>query len=128
MFPKKKMAKEIAYNNNIASQHTVISFGTTITGNIQTESDIRIDGSVNGNIDSKGKIVIGEQGSIAGNISCANAEISGTVKGNIKTSETLSFKATANIAGDIQICTLSIEPGAQFIGSCKMLSNQAETV
>ncbi len=122
---KRKTAKEAA--NNIASQHTVISSGTMITGNVQAESDIRIDGTVNGNIDSKGKIVIGEQGSITGNISCANAEISGAVRGNIKTSETLSFKATASIAGDIQTFTLSIEPGAQFAGACKMLY-QTETL
>ncbi len=125
MMFSRKMAKETTYNN-VALQHTVVSIGTTIIGNIQTESDIRIDGCVNGNLDSKGKIVIGEQGSITGNIACTNAEISGAVKGNIKTTEILSLKATANIQGDIQVFRLSIEPGAQFAGSCAMLSNKAE--
>ena len=112
------MAKETAYN----SAHTVISFGTLITGDVATENDIRIDGAISGNIDSKGKIVIGEQGSVTGNITCINAEISGSVNGNIKTLETLSFKASSNVVGDIQTYTLSIEPGTQFVGSCQMLS------
>jgi len=121
------MAKETAYSNG-SSQHTVISYGTAINGDASTESDIRIDGSITGNVDCKGRIVIGSLGLVTGNITCANAEISGSVTGNIKTAETLSFKATSVVKGDIQTFSLSIEPGAQFVGSCEMLSNKVKTV
>lgn len=119
----KFMAKETAYSNG-SSQHTVISQGTTINGDVATESDIRIDGSITGNVDCRGKIVIGAIGAVTGNISCSSAEVSGAVTGNIKTTDSLSLKATSVVKGDIQTFSLSIEPGAQFVGSCEMLSNK----
>ncbi|GHT31342.1 hypothetical protein FACS189434_00890 [Bacteroidia bacterium] len=109
------MAKEIT-----AVSHNSLAAGTTIKGEIITDNDIRIDGRVEGNIDCKGKVVIGQSGNILGNIVCTNAEIIGSLSGNLKTYEVLSIQSTGKITGDIQTKTLVIEPNAVFNGSCKM--------
>lgn len=100
--------------------HNVLAAGTVLTGTIITESDFRLDGRVEGEINCKGKIVIGPKGSVKGNIMTDNAEIFGNVEGSIRARERLILKASAVIKGDIFIQTLEIEPGAKLNGSCTM--------
>ena len=64
---------------------------------------------------------MGESGLITGNVVCQNASIMGNVIGNISVKELLSLNAAANVKGDILINKLSIEPGATFSGTCRML-------
>ena len=100
--------------------HNVLATGTTLTGKIETESDFRLDGRIEGEIVCKGKIVIGPKGSVKGNITTVNAEVFGNVDGSMKVRERLVLKASADIKGDIFIQTLEIEPGAKLNGSCTM--------
>ncbi|MDR3266660.1 MAG: polymer-forming cytoskeletal protein [Tannerella sp.] len=100
--------------------HNVLAAGTVLTGKIETESDFRLDGRVEGEVYCKGKIVIGPKGSVKGNIATDNAEIFGNVDGIIRARERLILKSTAVITGDIFIQTLEIEPGAKLNGSCSM--------
>lgn len=102
------------------SSINTLGSGTSITGDLQTNGDIRINGNLLGNIQAKGKVVIGPSGIIEGNISCQTADIFGKVKGNVLTSDLLSLKNTANIVGDLSTGKLSIEPGATFTGACSM--------
>jgi cytoskeletal protein CcmA (bactofilin family) len=97
-----------------------IGSGTSVTGNIQTTGDIRIDGRLEGTLHSKGKVVIGPTGSVKGDIHCQLADLYGSIEGNISCSELLALKASANLKGDIQAGKLSIEPGAAFSGVCTM--------
>lgn len=106
----------------VGGSHNTISAGTTIKGNIITETDFRLDGKVEGDINCKGKIVIGSKGSVVGNIFSANAEILGEVEGSVKISGLLTLKATAVVKGDIFTQTLEIEPNARFNGACTMRS------
>ena len=100
--------------------HNVLAAGTVLTGTIVTDSDSRLDGRVEGEINCKGKIVIGPKGSVKGNIMTDNAEIFGNVEGTIRAHERLILKSSAVIKGDIFIQTLEIEPGAKLNGSCTM--------
>ena len=100
--------------------HNVFATGTTLTGKIETESDFRLDGRIEGEIICKGKIVIGPKGYVKGNIVTVNAEILGSVEGIIRTRERLVLKSSAEIKGDIFIQTLEIEPGAKLNGTCSM--------
>jgi len=79
-----------------------------------------LGGRIEGDINCKGKIVIGPKGSILGNIISDNAEVLGDVEGSIRIKEKLVFKSTAIIKGDIFTQTLEIEPGAHFNGTCTM--------
>lgn len=98
----------------------LIGSGTLITGNIQCSGDIRVDGTVKGNMEVGQKLVIGETGSVHGDILAANVSISGTVKGNIITDETTVLHGTSSVLGDIQTRQIIIEQGGTFNGYCKM--------
>ncbi|NLX72351.1 MAG: polymer-forming cytoskeletal protein [Bacteroidales bacterium] len=101
----------------------MIGPGTKIIGNIETNGDIRIDGNIEGNINSKGKVVVGNNGFVKGEIICNNAEISGSLNGKMSVTELLSLKASSKVNGDIKSGKLSIEPGALFSGTCSMGNN-----
>ena len=94
--------------------------GTSIEGEIISEWNIRIDGKVKGTVSTKGRLVIGPEGNIEGNITCSNADVEGVLEGTIKVSELLTLKSTAKLQGDIITAKLSIEPGAVFGGTCNM--------
>lgn len=98
----------------------IIVNGTEITGDLASSGGLRIDGKLVGNINAKGKVVIGETGNIKGEIHCKNADVSGKLEGKITVSEQLSLKATSVINGDINTNKLAIEPGAKFTGTCNM--------
>lgn len=98
----------------------LIGVGTQIIGDIISSGDVRIDGTLNGNIKLNGRLVVGQNGKIEGNVMCQNADISGEVKGIVEVVEMLALKSTAKILGDMITGKLGIEPGAVFTGSCNM--------
>ena len=98
----------------------VIGAGTIITGDIISKGDIRIDGTLKGSVNTEGRVVLGREGIIEGDVICKDADISGTIKAKITVSQLLSLKTTAKLNGDIITNKLSIEPGAAFSGSCSM--------
>ena len=99
----------------------IITDGTLVKGDITATGDIRLDGTLEGNIQLNGKLVVGDSGVVNGNVLCQNANIIGTVNGNLSVKELLSLHATARVRGDILINKLSIEPGAVFSGKCRMI-------
>lgn len=98
----------------------LIGAGTVIEGDIRSNGDIRIDGTVYGHVVSKAKVVIGSTGVVEGDVNSQNADVSGTIKGKTNVSELLFLKSTARIIGDIITGKLVVEVGATFTGSCNM--------
>jgi cytoskeletal protein CcmA (bactofilin family) len=98
----------------------LISAGTDIIGDVKSNGDIRIDGSLTGNLNTKGKVVIGPTGKVKGEVICKNSEVAGILEGKIIVGQLLNLKASSKINGDIITVKLSIEPGAVFTGNCKM--------
>lgn len=115
----------MAKNNEPDNTNTInlISSGTEINGDVMSNGDIRIDGTITGTLNTKGKVVLGPTGRIKGEINCKNSEISGVIEGKISVSQLLTLKASCRILGDISTSKLSIEPGAKFTGNCKMTDN-----
>ena len=109
--------KRTENNNSVVN---IIGQGTSILGDINSNGDIRIDGTLKGSIKTEGKVVLGKEGVVEGDVVCQNADISGTIKAKITVSNLLSLKETAKLNGDIVTNKLSIEPGAEFTGSCSM--------
>lgn len=103
----------------------LISNGTDITGDIKSNGDIRIDGSLTGILNTKGKVVVGTTGKVKGEIFCKNSEVAGFIEGKINVGQLLNLKASSKIHGDITTSKLSIEPGAVFSGNCKMSDNDS---
>jgi len=112
------MAKEIV--TNAGTIYSVLTADTAIVGNIATDNDIRIDGRVEGDVDCKGKLVMGPQSYIKGNINCVNAEVLGQVDGDVAAVEMLTLRSQAVINGAVKMATLMIEPNARLNGLCSM--------
>ncbi|MBN1926826.1 MAG: polymer-forming cytoskeletal protein [Prolixibacteraceae bacterium] len=104
---------------NLASVNLVAQT-TSVKGDISTQSDIRIDGNLTGNLKTSGRLIIGPNGSVNGDVICKTAEIEGDLKGKIDVQELLSLKSTAKYQGEIITSQLLIEPGAVFSGTCSM--------
>jgi cytoskeletal protein CcmA (bactofilin family) len=103
-----------------ASTMNVIGKGTTVTGDIETSSDIRIDGKLDGNLFCKARVILGQGAILDGNLNASHAELAGEVNGKVEVKEMLTLKSSSTIHGDINTGKLVIEAGAKFNGSCKM--------
>lgn len=116
MFDKKKE------NETHLGKTNRIVEGTTITGEINSKADFRLDGALIGNYSSPGKLVIGPSGSVQGEIKCKNVDIEGHFSGKLEVAELLSIKSKAVIKGDVIVGKLAVEPGAVFEATCVMKS------
>jgi|TARA_B100000945_G_C20307474_1_gene561110 cytoskeletal protein CcmA (bactofilin family) len=110
------MLKSTEKNNEINS----ISFGSTLSGDLISSGDVRIDGVLNGSIKTEGRLVLGDKGIIEGEVTCDSAIIAGELKATIVAKELLTLKSTAKLSGEIIAGKLAIEPGAVFSGKCSM--------
>ena len=112
------MAKmgEVENTNKI----NMIGIGTTIEGNISSSENIRFDGNLVGNLNTKGKVFIGQSGRVTGEIRCKNCEVEGVIDGKVVVEELLSLRSVSKLYGEIKTGKLAIEPGATFTGKCDM--------
>lgn len=103
-----------------ATNATLISYGTSVTGDVQSETDLRIDGTVRGNVSTTAKIVVGATGFIEGNILGTQADVSGRVEGNIQVADLAQLRTKSRVEGNITAVSLQIEAGALFNGKSTM--------
>lgn len=122
MFKKENKNNLDAKNREDLSGNSInlIGDGTRINGEMQTETDIRVDGKLDGNMITKGKLVLGENALITGNSYCHTGEISGKINGDIYCKDLLNLKSTAQVSGDIYTKRLVVEKDASFNGKCEM--------
>lgn len=117
MFNKEKTTSS---EKQSSSSATLISAGTVLKGDIISETDLRIDGTIKGNIKCSSKIIIGSTGFVEGNIEGAQADITGKVQGNITVKEILQLRGECNVTGNLTAAKLQIDPTATFNGQCQM--------
>lgn len=103
-----------------SGSHNVIAAGTKLSGQIMAEEDLRIDGTIEGNVHCKGKVIIGPSSHVVGDIECVILDLMGKITGNITCSETMILRNMCQLVGDIKTKIIEIEPGASFTGSCSM--------
>ena len=113
-------------NQETSARNNLIGNGTTIKGEIEAAGDIRVDGTIIGSVKSTGKIVVGQQGVVDGDLICSSADISGHVKGNIRVDELTTLKSTSRTDAELYTKQLFIEVGAIFTGKCDMSQKVAE--
>lgn len=106
--------------NSISQMETVVGRDTIVKGTISSKGTIRIDGRFEGDINTKGNIMVGENAVITAQITASNGTIAGMVYGNIDVSEKLELLPSARMYGDIKVGVLTISEGATFKGSCEM--------
>lgn len=117
MFSNDKKEKQMVENS---SSQNIIAQGTKIVGDFNSEGDFRIDGTIEGNIKTTGKVVVGKAGFIKGTLQGTDAYFEGGFSGKLALSGTLTLKASANIDGEVVAGKLSVEPGANFNVTCIM--------
>jgi cytoskeletal protein CcmA (bactofilin family) len=117
MFSDKKTARMAT---ETTSQQNTIAKGTVITGDIISEGDFRIEGTIQGNVKTPGRVVIGRTGIINGTLKSANADIEGKFTGKLLLTDTLSLKSSAHVEGEVMVGKLAVEPGANFNATCSM--------
>lgn len=123
MFYKEKNQTPTHFNPSSA---TLINAGTVLKGNVQSDTDLRIDGTVQGNVACSAKVIVGPNGHVEGDIRGTHADITGKVTGNIVVEELLQLREQGNVQGNISAVKLQIEPTATFNGLCQM--NQPDNV
>ncbi len=117
MFSENKKSKKMVEST---SGQNIISQGTKIIGDLISEGDIRIDGTLEGTLKTKGKVAVGRSGFIKGTLEGTEAYIEGKFSGKLNLSGTLTLKASAQVEGEVVVGKLSVDPGANFNVSCVM--------
>ncbi len=117
MFNAKDDQRNVEIQSNTSN---IITKGTLLEGNLETNGNIRIKGDVKGNVKTEAKIVLGQSSKIEGDVTAQNAEVEGELKGNIRVYDTLVLKPSSLIHGDITTNKLIVESGAAFNGACRM--------
>lgn len=134
MFGSSKDTKDNASNNRNSNSGNsspasrglnTVNEGTTVTGDLVAESDIRIDGTINGDLKCKAKVIIGPKGMIKGTVSCDSAMIEGSFDGKLEVRESLVIKETANIIGDVVTKNIAMSAGCSFDGTLSTKMNNA---
>ena len=113
-------SKEKSIENKRVTDRNIVAKNTSLVGDIKSEGDFRIDGTLEGTIKILGRVIIGKNGFVKGTIEATNADIAGKFSGQLQVTKKLSLKSTANVSGDVSISELSIEPGATFNVNCAM--------
>lgn len=95
-----------------------IDINTKIEGNLTAGGDIRIDGTLIGNLICKAKLIIGPKGYVEGDVTCARATVEGKFKGNMVVEESLELQASADVTGDVKAGKMAVLGGAAIKGTC----------
>lgn len=123
MLKKNKSKDTINNSMNAHASHSLNSLvkGTTLVGDITSQSDIRIDGKIKGNLNCSAKVIIGPTGEVEGNVDCKSAVVEGTFDGVLHVNELLSIAETARVTGEVRYNKLIVQPGAVLIGDVRLV-------
>lgn len=110
---KNKPVDQLGRTNRIIEE-------TVIKGDIESVTDLRLDGILHGNLKVKGRVVVGPTAQVFGNIECENADIEGGFEGKMIVSDLLHITETANVKGDLFVGRLSVVSGAKVEANCDM--------
>ncbi len=109
-----------------STSETLIADGTLVTGEINVQGDLRLDGAIKGSVTVGGTFVVTTNGKVEGDIQAHTAIIAGTIQGNIKSTERTVLEASSRLNGDLMTNTLVINEGARFQGNCAMKTDAAK--
>lgn len=110
----------MATGANTGSNTCVISKDTVIEGNFSADQDVRLDGTIKGDVRCSKRIVVGETGRVEGKVNAESAVVMGTVKGEISIQDILQLKSTALVDGNLQAKTIQVEEGGRYLGECRV--------
>ena len=115
----KKSPRPETTSENVVNR---IAKGTSFEGVLRSENNVRIDGTFEGELVTKGRVVVGNSGKVVGTVTCAHCETEGQMEGTIVVHELFVLKASSKVHGDIQYGQLSVENGAEATGNLHLTS------
>lgn len=113
-------------DNPVRDIETIIGKETTITGQLSSQGNIRVDGRIDGGVTISGDAVIGESGIVQGDIKAGSLTVAGTVTGNVDCDGNLSIHATGQLVGDVRVRSLNIADGGVFRGRSEMATRSGD--
>jgi cytoskeletal protein CcmA (bactofilin family) len=122
MFGKKKS------NKNVSATDTFIGESTTVEGKIVTTASLRIEGTVIGDIECSGDIMIGEKGIVRSIVAARNVFNAGIIEGCVQAKGKLTITSRGRVDGNIHVGSLHVSEGGVFKGECAMEVHKASEV
>jgi cytoskeletal protein CcmA (bactofilin family) len=107
-----------SYEVNQSEVETTLGSDTKFKGTLTFEKPLKIDGNFEGQLTTKGSLIVGKSGEVHADIQSGNVVIDGKVSGNIVAEGKLQMNPTASLIGDIKAARLAIAEGATFVGHC----------
>ena len=110
--------------------NTIVGKGSIITGDLNVQSSLRVDGTVKGNVQCADTVVLGKGGRIEGDVRAKNILLAGDVVGNVLSEGKVLLEASSSVSGDVKAARLVVDDGAVFDGKCAMktATNRAKSV
>ncbi len=102
---------------------SIISSDLVMDGDLNSNGEVQVDGTVNGDIKCKA-LIVGVNGAVTGEVAAQTVRMHGTIKGMIR-AKSVFLASTARMTGDVEHESLAIEPGAFLEGHCKRISEMA---
>ena len=126
MFSSEKK-KSSGMQESSLSERNRISKKTVLKGTIESQGDFRIEGVLEGDLTTTGRVILGPEGKITGKVKCEHADIEGVVDGYLEVQKSLTLKTKASVTGEVFMESLTVAPGATFNANCKMISELGKT-
>ena len=116
----------MALRTDDISINTIIGKGSAISGNLKVNGFIRIDGDIDGSLETDGNVIVGENARIRGDLTAKSVIIGGIIKGNIKANESVKILADAAVIGDVISRKVQVDGSALIHGHCISIKDEAE--
>ena len=116
----------MALRTDDISINTIIGKGSAISGNMKVNGFIRVDGDIDGSLETDGNVIVGENARIRGDLTAKSVIIGGIIKGNIKAAESVKVLAEAAVIGDIISRKVQVDGSAVIHGHCISIKDEAE--
>ncbi len=124
--PKTTTSNSILPTNLPSQDSCIIAIGTVIEGKVTTTENLRVDGTIVGEVKCEKRFVMGESGKIEGDVVCMDSDIKGTIQGTIKAKGLLHLLGTAMIKGKIMAKKMVVDEGAAYNGECIIGENKVK--
>ncbi len=116
----------MALRTDDISINTIIGKGSAISGNMKVNGFIRIDGDIDGSLETDGNVIVGENARIRGDLTAKSVIIGGIIKGNIKATESVKILSDAAVIGDVLSHKVQIDGSAIIHGHCISIKEDTE--
>ena len=105
---------------NTDKVETVIGPNVTVKGTFISQGSMRIDGCVEGSIEAKGNVIVGEGAKVVADITANHVSVAGQVKGNINSAGRLEITSKGKVWGDIVAASLAVDEGGVLSGRSQL--------